>query len=134
MYVNSIDIDVDTRCTILQYLRFISKRASGMGNPRSHPFIIYPCIYPGELPTTATWIRQFVHAHPDYKHDSVVSDKITYDLITKVRAVSEGQCPCNDLIGKIASRTDSQRPTLPRRVSVRSENEGADDSKREIPK
>ena len=30
MYVNSIDIDVDTRCTIMQYLRFISKRASGI--------------------------------------------------------------------------------------------------------
>ena len=29
MYVNSIDMDVDTRCTVLQYLRFISKRASG---------------------------------------------------------------------------------------------------------
>lgn len=29
MYVNSVDIDVDTRCTILQYLRFISKKASG---------------------------------------------------------------------------------------------------------
>lgn len=29
MYVNSVDIDVDTRCTILTYLRFISKRASG---------------------------------------------------------------------------------------------------------
>lgn len=30
MYVNSIDIDVDTRCTIMQYLRFISRKASGM--------------------------------------------------------------------------------------------------------
>ena len=29
MYINSIDMDVDTRCTVLQYLRFISKRASG---------------------------------------------------------------------------------------------------------
>ena len=29
MYINSIDIDVDTRCTIMQYLRLISKRASG---------------------------------------------------------------------------------------------------------
>ena len=28
--MNSIDMDVDTRCTVLQYLRFISKRASGM--------------------------------------------------------------------------------------------------------
>ena len=35
----------------------------------------------GALPTTATWIRQFVHTHPDYKHDSVVGDKIVYDLI-----------------------------------------------------
>lgn len=100
----------------------------------SSSYLSIPSIYPGELPTTAAWIRQFVHAHPDYKQDSVVSDKITYDLITKVRAVSEGQCPCNDLIGKIASRTDSQRPTLPRRVSVRSENEGAGDSKSDIPK
>lgn len=133
MYVNSIDIDVDTRCTILQYLRFIAKRASGMANPPVCLFI-YLSIYPGELPTTATWIRQFVYAHPDYKHDSVVSDKITYDLITKVKAVSEGQCPCNDLIGKIASRTDSQRPTLPRRISVRSESDGAGDSKSEITK
>ena len=32
MYVNSIDMDVDTRCTVLQYLRFISKRASGWCN------------------------------------------------------------------------------------------------------
>lgn len=131
--MNSIDIDVDTRCTILQYLRFISKRASGMANLSVYLFI-FPSIYPGELPTTATWIRQFVHAHPDYKHDSVVSDKINYDLITKVKAVSEGQCPCNDLIGKIASRTDTQRPTLPRRVSVRSESEGGGDSKSEITK
>ena len=29
MYVNSIDIDVDTRCTVMQYLRLISRRASG---------------------------------------------------------------------------------------------------------
>jgi len=29
MYINSIDVDVDTQCTILQYLQFISKRASG---------------------------------------------------------------------------------------------------------
>ena len=29
MYVNSIDIDVDTRCTVMQYLRLMSERASG---------------------------------------------------------------------------------------------------------
>lgn len=29
MYVNSLEVDVDTRCTIQQYLRLIQKRASG---------------------------------------------------------------------------------------------------------
>ena len=28
-YMDNVDIDVDTRCTILQYLNLISKRASG---------------------------------------------------------------------------------------------------------
>ena len=29
MYVNRIEMDVDTRCSVMQYLRLISKRASG---------------------------------------------------------------------------------------------------------
>ena len=28
-YMDHIDVDIDTRCTISQYLRLISKRASG---------------------------------------------------------------------------------------------------------
>ena len=47
--------------------------------------------YSGELPTTANWIRQFVHTHPDYKQDSIVGEKIVYDLITKIKAISEGK-------------------------------------------
>ena len=34
MYVNSVDMDVDTRCTVLNYLRYISKKASGMPDPQ----------------------------------------------------------------------------------------------------
>ena len=30
MYVDSVDMDVDTRCTVLRYLSFISKKASGV--------------------------------------------------------------------------------------------------------
>lgn len=48
-YLGSMDVDVNTHCTILQYLQFISKRASG------------------EIQTMAAWIRQFVLSHPDYK-------------------------------------------------------------------
>lgn len=76
----------------------------------------------GELPTAATWMRQFVLSHPEYKQDSVVSDRINYDLITKIRDVSEGRCPCNELTGRLTSRADSLRPSLPRRISVRSDS------------
>lgn len=65
-YLNSMedqDLDVDTRCTISNYLNLISHRASGKSE------------------TTARWMRTFVLHHPDYKHDSVVSDRISYDLM-----------------------------------------------------
>lgn len=48
-YLASMDVDVNTHCTITQYLHLISKRASG------------------ELMTTASWIREKVTTHPDYK-------------------------------------------------------------------
>lgn len=38
----------------------------------------------GSLQTPATWIRNFVRSHPDYKHDSVVSQEINYDLMVAV--------------------------------------------------
>lgn len=54
-YLKSMEVDVDTQCTIIHYLNLISKRAKG------------------EFLTTATWIRNFVTSHPDYKKDSKVS-------------------------------------------------------------
>ncbi|XP_041360661.1 glutamate--cysteine ligase catalytic subunit-like isoform X2 [Gigantopelta aegis] len=72
-YLDSVDIDVETRCTVMQYLQLISKRASG------------------ELMTTASWMRQFIEKHPSYKHDSVVSERISYDLLTKCDEVSHGK-------------------------------------------
>lgn len=65
-YLNSMedmDLDVDTRCTISNYLNLISHRASGKSE------------------TTARWMRTFVLHHQDYKQDSVVSDRINYDLM-----------------------------------------------------
>ncbi|KAK5976210.1 hypothetical protein GCK32_004695 [Trichostrongylus colubriformis] len=68
-YLDSADVDVDTRCTISQYLNFISvrKRASG------------------EIWTLAHWIRHFVDKHPAYLHDSQVPDETVYDLLVEVR-------------------------------------------------
>lgn len=51
--------------------------------------------------TTATWIRKFVTEHPDYKHDSVVSDSIAYDLMVACREIGEGERACPELLGDI---------------------------------
>ncbi|CAZ81755.1 unnamed protein product [Tuber melanosporum] len=72
-YLNTVNVDVVTRCELAGYLSLVSKRASG------------------ELQTGATWIRDFVRNHPDYKKDSAVSQSINYDLIKAVEALGSGQ-------------------------------------------
>lgn len=69
-YLNSVNVDVETRCELARYLDLIRKRADGT------------------LWTGAKWIREFVRTHPEYKRDSAVSEKITYDLIKKVDEIS----------------------------------------------
>ena len=48
-YLSSMDVDTDTHCTIQRYIRLIQRRAAG------------------NLLTTASWIRQEVTNHPEYK-------------------------------------------------------------------
>lgn len=48
-YLSGMEVDVDTHCTISQYLKLIQRRASG------------------ELMTTATYMRSFVQNHPKYQ-------------------------------------------------------------------
>ncbi|KAL3422598.1 glutamate-cysteine ligase [Phlyctema vagabunda] len=68
-YLDSVNIDVKTRCELAAYLDLIRKRADGT------------------LWTAAKWIRHFVADHEDYKKDSVVSDIINHDLIGAVIAI-----------------------------------------------
>lgn len=70
-YLNSLDLTVDTRCQLARYLDFIRRRADGT------------------LWTGARWIRDFVRNHPDYHQDSVVGEKIAYDLLKRVQEVTE---------------------------------------------
>ncbi|CAG7921518.1 unnamed protein product [Penicillium olsonii] len=51
---------------ILPYLALISQRASG------------------ESPTPATWMRDFVRSHKDYRQDSYVSERICYDMMQEI--------------------------------------------------
>ncbi|XP_055384819.1 glutamate--cysteine ligase [Condylostylus longicornis] len=80
-YLQSMDVDADTHCTIQQYLRLIQKRASG------------------ELLTTATWIRKEILNHSDYKGDSVVTELINYDLLKKAKDIQEGRIVVPELLG-----------------------------------
>ena len=72
-YLNSVNIDVETRCGLARYLNLISKRASG------------------KLWTGAKWIRHFVRNHPEYKGDSVMSEGINYDLIKAVEEITKDE-------------------------------------------
>jgi glutamate--cysteine ligase catalytic subunit len=65
-FLDGADVDVDTRCTINQYLAFIQKRAKG------------------EIYTMAKWMREFVQNHSAYKRDSIVPDETIYDLLKQV--------------------------------------------------
>ncbi|KAI9694835.1 MAG: Zn finger-containing GTPase- Activating Protein for ARF [Bathelium mastoideum] len=69
-YLDSVNVDVETRCELAKYLSLISKRASG------------------ELWTVAKWLRGFVRSHEEYRRDSVINEKITFDLVKAAERVA----------------------------------------------
>lgn len=85
-YLNSVNVDVETRCELARYLDLIQKRASG------------------QLWTGAKWIRHFVRDHPDYKGDSVVSEGMCYDLVKAVEEI--GRMEGKSGFGKEMFRAD----------------------------
>ena len=78
-YLNTINISVETRCQLSEYLDLIRKRASG------------------ELMTSARWIREFVRGHEEYKGDSKISERINYDLVKIVEKLGMGRG--NEVLG-----------------------------------
>ncbi|ETS65023.1 hypothetical protein PaG_00475 [Moesziomyces aphidis] len=81
-YLDSLNIDVETRCEMGLYLDLVSQRASG------------------KLMTTATWIRQYVRNHPAYKGDSVVSQEINYDMIKQLDLIERGEVDAPSFLPK----------------------------------
>lgn len=49
--------------------------------------------------TGAAYFRQFVMNHPDYKHDSVVSSSITYDIVKRADQIAKGEIKAPELLG-----------------------------------
>ncbi|XP_005188300.1 glutamate--cysteine ligase [Musca domestica] len=72
-YLETMDVDSNTYGTIEKYLTYLQKRASG------------------EILTGAQWIREQVLKHPEYKHDSIVSDRINYDLLKRIQELQNGK-------------------------------------------
>jgi glutamate--cysteine ligase catalytic subunit len=92
-FLDSAEVDVDTRCTIEQYLRFIQRRASGT------------------IWTLAHWMRQFVTRHPSYKKDSVVTDEINYDLVKTMDDIAQGRAHCPCLLGNFRTKSNVAIPS-----------------------
>jgi len=91
-FLDGSDVDVDTRCTISQYLSFIQKRASG------------------EIWTLAHWMRKFVSSHSEYKKDSYVNDLIVYEMLKCMDGISKGLKHCPNLLGTFRSKTEEKVP------------------------
>lgn len=93
-YLNSMNVDADTHCTVQRYLKLIQKRASG------------------ELMTTAKWLRKQVTNHPDYKQDSIVTERINYDILKNVNDIQMGIKSCPEVHGCCTtSKTTEKIPT-----------------------
>jgi len=83
LYVASINIDIETRAVVDNYIELVSKRASG------------------ELMTTASYLRKFVTQHKAYQKDSIVNEEITWDLVQHCLAVVEGREKAPELLGDL---------------------------------
>lgn len=100
LYLNSMNCDIETRSVIARYLMHIRKKAAG------------------ERVTTATWMRSFITTHPDYKHDSVVSEKINYDLIRFIDRLAKGEVMCPELLGNIRAGGTNAPAEMNRQASI----------------
>lgn len=45
----------------------------------------------GQLPTFAQSLRRFIHLHPEYKQDSLISDSIAYDICLLALAIARDE-------------------------------------------
>ncbi|KAI1613196.1 glutamate-cysteine ligase [Exophiala viscosa] len=90
-YLDSVNIDVTTRCELARYLDLIRNRANGT------------------LWTGAKWIREFVRSHPEYKHDSEVSEHVVYDLFRAVDDIGKNEGKDKTVGWEMLTATERQK-------------------------
>lgn len=75
----------------------------------------------GELMTPATWMRQFVQRHPEYRGDSVITPGIAHDLLRTCHGIGTGDIACPELLGDIViervRKEDAYGSVLPGRLT-----------------
>lgn len=54
----------------------------------------------GEIQTGAKFIRDFVLNHPEYQHDSIVTNKIAFDLMSSIINMNNSAEERAKLLGK----------------------------------
>eukprot|EP00479_Gromia_sphaerica_P012102 TRINITY_DN6237_c0_g1_i1.p1 TRINITY_DN6237_c0_g1~~TRINITY_DN6237_c0_g1_i1.p1 ORF type:complete len:143 (-),score=9.89 TRINITY_DN6237_c0_g1_i1:271-651(-) len=79
-YLDAIKCDDETRIIIDSYLQLIKQRVSG------------------GLSTTAQWFRNFVNAHPGYKHDPIITDEVCRDVLQVSQKIAHGKVQVPDLL------------------------------------
>lgn len=66
--------------------------------------------------TAARWTREFVMKHPDYKHDSIVTEKINYDLIKACIKITDGEMRCPDLLIDYDTKSNNDIPQATQKI------------------
>jgi len=89
-YLNTLNVEFAAKKRMRSYLNLIKWRADGT------------------LQTAATWMRNFIRSHPAYKHDSVVSDEINFDLMNALDKIERGTRNAPELLPDyyVGSKTD----------------------------
>ncbi|KAF9517630.1 hypothetical protein BS47DRAFT_1290533 [Hydnum rufescens UP504] len=79
-YLNSLNMEFESKQRMRAYMALVKRRADG------------------SLKTCATWIREFIRSHPAYKHDSVISEEINFDLMKALDEIERGMRVAHDLL------------------------------------
>ncbi len=51
--------------------------------------------------TDSAWMRSFIHSHPSYLHDSVITNDIATDLMKACADIGTGKRACPEILGPI---------------------------------
>ncbi|KAJ2159596.1 glutamate--cysteine ligase [Coemansia sp. RSA 552] len=80
-YLPTLRLEYDVEQALRRQLLLIKRRASG------------------KLCTLASWMRNYIRSHPEYRRDSVVSQSINYDMLRTMNDIEEGKVTAPELLG-----------------------------------